>query len=72
MIVSRHEIQLRDSLPSDCETIQKIYAHHVLHGTASFEVIPPTVEEIIARRLAVIEKALPYIVAQREGVVGVV
>ena len=63
------EIQLRDSLPSDCEMIQKIYSHHVLHGTASFEVIPPTVEEIIARRQAVIEKALPYIVAQREGVV---
>ena len=64
-----HEIQLRDSLPSDCEMIQKIYSHHVLYGTASFEIIPPTVEEIIARRQAVLEKALPYIVAQREGVV---
>ena len=64
-----HEVQLRDSLPSDCETIQRIYSHHVLYGTASFEIIPPPVEEIIARRQAVVEKTLPYIVALREGVV---
>jgi L-amino acid N-acyltransferase YncA len=67
--VKAPEIQLRDSLASDCETIQKIYSHHVLHGTASFEIIPPTLEEMIARRQAVVEKALPYIVAEREGLV---
>jgi phosphinothricin acetyltransferase len=69
MIVTVPEIQLRDSLASDCEMIHKIYSYHVLHGTASFEIIPPTLEEIIARRQAVVEKALPYIVAEREGLV---
>jgi len=69
MIVNGSDIKLRDSLSSDCETIQKIYSHHVLHGTASFEIIPPTLEEMIARRQAVVQKALPYIVAEREGLV---
>lgn len=65
--MSKHKIFLRDSLDSDCMAIQLIYAHHVLHGTASFEISPPTVEEIRQRRVAVVEKGLPYIVAEREG-----
>lgn len=65
------DIQLRDSLDADCEAIQAIYAHHVLHGTASFEIIPPTLEEIRQRRSEVVNKSLPYIVAERDGeVVG--
>lgn len=62
-------IQLRDSRESDCSAIQKIYAHHVLHGTASFEIDPPSADEIQKRRADIVEKALPYIVAEREGVV---
>lgn len=64
-------IQLRDSEDTDCEAIQMIYAHHVLHGTASFEITPPTVEEIRQRRVDVIAKDLPYVVALCDGeVVG--
>lgn len=62
-------IKLRDSLLSDCQAIQSIYAHHVLHGTASFEIEPPSVEEITRRRAEIVEKGLPYIVAERDGVV---
>lgn len=62
-------INLRDSLESDCLAIQGIYAHHVLHGTASFEIEPPSVDEIRRRRAEIVEKGLPYIVAEREGVV---
>jgi phosphinothricin acetyltransferase len=29
--------------------IQSIYAHHVLYGTGTFEEIPPSLEEMIAR-----------------------
>ncbi len=60
---------LRDSKETDCEVIQHIYAHHVLFGTASFEITPPTVDEIRQRRADVVGKGLPYIVAEHAGVV---
>jgi phosphinothricin acetyltransferase len=40
---------------------------HVLEGLASFEEIPPDVNEIVARRESVLELGLPYIVAEAEG-----
>lgn len=69
MMMTDSVIQLRDSLEADCSFIQRIYAHHVLHGTASFEIDPPSVEEISRRRADIVEKGLPYIVAERGGVV---
>ena len=49
----------------------EIYAHHVLHGTASFEVDPPDVAEMTRRRAAVLDIGLPHLVAERAGrVVG--
>lgn len=51
--------------------ITAIYAHHVLHGTASFETDPPSIEEMRRRRADILAKALPYLVAERDGeVVG--
>ena len=41
-----------DMLPaneSDLAAIQSIYAHHVLHGTGTFEETPPSLEEMAAR-----------------------
>jgi phosphinothricin acetyltransferase len=63
------EVSVRDSLESDVVAIQAIYAHHVLHGTASFELIPPTVDEMRQRRADVVVKNLPYLVAEQKGVV---
>ncbi len=60
-------ILIRDSHPDDVAAIQAISAHHVLHGTASFEETPPDAEEIARRRAAVIEKGLPYLVAELGG-----
>ncbi|QIB33468.1 N-acetyltransferase [Ancylobacter pratisalsi] len=55
----------------DIASIQSIYAHHVLHGLASFEETPPTREEMARRRAAVLEAGLPYLVAVFQGeVVG--
>jgi phosphinothricin acetyltransferase len=51
--------------------VQAIYAHHVLHGLASFEEVPPSVAEMSARREAVLAAGLPYLVAELQGrVVG--
>lgn len=54
---------IRDSLPEDLPAINAIYTHHVLHGTGTFEIEPPTCDEMAARRADVIGKGLPYLVA---------
>ena len=48
-----------------------IYGHHVLHGTGTFETTPPTEADMTVRRADVLARALPYLVAERDGqVVG--
>ena len=62
---------IRPSRDDDVAAITAIYAHHVLHGLASFEEVPPPPEEIARRRAAILEHGLPYLVAERQGrVVG--
>src|SRR5262245_43366174 len=57
------EIQIRASKDSDLEEITEIYAHHVLHGTGSFEIDPPDSEEMARRRSDVMKHGLPCLVA---------
>jgi len=64
-----HPTILRDSTEIDCEVIHRIYAHHVVFGTASFEITPPSLDDIRQRREDVLGKGLPYIVAERAGAV---
>ena len=58
---------IRASLDADLPTITAIYAHHVLHGTGTFETEPPTLAEMGARRADVLGKGLPYLVAEEAG-----
>ena len=58
---------IRDATADDMAAIQAIYSHHVLHGTASFELAPPTVEEMRQRRAAVLAHNLPYLAAELDG-----
>jgi L-amino acid N-acyltransferase YncA len=58
---------LRSATENDIPAIQAIYAHWVLHGTASFEIDPPDVQEIARRRADVVSKSLPYLIAERDG-----
>ena len=60
---SSSRIELRDVKEGDLQAIQAIYAHHVLTGTASFEIVPPTTEELAARVDAVRAAGLPWLVA---------
>ena len=59
--------ELREARPGDGAALQRIYAHHVLHGFGSFEEIPPDAEEMERRRIAVQEHGLPYLVAEAAG-----
>jgi L-amino acid N-acyltransferase YncA len=56
-------ITVRASQPEDLDTITAIYAHHVLHGTGTFETEPPTLADMTQRRADVLGKQLPYLVA---------
>ena len=47
-------ILIRDSAPADLPAIKALYAHHVEHGTASFELEPPSIQEMRQRRAAVL------------------
>jgi len=58
---------LRPAAPQDLPAIQSIYAHHVLHGLASFEEEPPPLEEIRRRYDEVIGRGLPYLAAEEAG-----
>jgi L-amino acid N-acyltransferase YncA len=61
--------EIRDATLADMAAVQAIYARHVLHGLASFEEEPPSVEEMLLRRLQVLERGLPWIVAELDGAV---
>jgi L-amino acid N-acyltransferase YncA len=64
-------VTIRDATPADIGAIQAIYAHHVLHGLASFEEVAPPVEEMRARYEAIAGAGMPYLVAEIGGrVVG--
>jgi len=58
---------LRPSQEPDLPAITAIYGHHVLHGSGTFETEPPTLADMRARRAEVLERHLPFLVAE-EGV----
>lgn|SRR6185312_1010129 len=60
-------IVVRDAMPADLPIIQSIYAHHVLHGLASFEEVPPDAAEIERRYQEIVARGLPYVVAECDG-----
>ena len=61
---------IRSAELSDIAAITRIYAHAVLHGTASFELEPPDEAEITQRYTALLSGRFPYIVAEIEGEVA--
>lgn len=61
---------IRDARESDAAAIAVIYAHHVLHGTATYDVEPPSAEDMIAKIRAVEAAGWPYIVDVEDGEVA--
>ncbi|QKD46270.1 N-acetyltransferase [Alicycliphilus denitrificans] len=58
---------IRASRDDDLAAITAIYAHHVLHGTGTFEIDPPGIQDMAARRADVLARGLPYLVAEEDG-----
>ncbi len=55
---------IRDATAADVPALTAIYAHHVLHGTGTFEEDPPDAAEMAARLARVQDKGWAWLVAQ--------
>lgn len=60
-------ISIRPAVESDIPGITEIYGHAVQHGTASFEVEPPTEAEMRRRFNALVDGNYPYFAADLDG-----
>jgi L-amino acid N-acyltransferase YncA len=61
--------QIRPARAADVPSIQRIYAHHVLTGKATFEIEPPDLAEMIRRFESLSGGDYPYLVGERDGVI---
>jgi len=62
---------VRNAADADIPDIQAIYAHHVLHGTGTFDEVPPSVEEMTERFRMVAARGWTWLVAaDATGVLG--
>jgi phosphinothricin acetyltransferase len=53
----------RPCFQQDLEYVQLIYGHHVLTGTGTFEIDPPSLEEMTSRWSHIVERGWPFVVA---------
>ncbi|MCU0761821.1 MAG: N-acetyltransferase family protein [Hydrogenophaga sp.] len=58
---------IRPSVDDDLDAITRIYAHHVLHGTGTFETTPPSMQDMTGRRADVLGKGLPWLVLEEDA-----
>ena len=61
--------QLRPATVADLAAIHAIYAHHVSTGVASFEEVPPTLQEMRRRFEDIAARGLPYLAFELERTV---
>ncbi len=66
-MTARAPVRIRDVQAHDLCHIQAIYAHHVLHGLASFEEVAPDLAEIRRRYEATLAEGFPFIAAESGG-----
>jgi L-amino acid N-acyltransferase YncA len=59
-------MNIRPVTANDIPALREIYAHHVLHGSASFEVEPPSLEEMRVRMESILAAGFPYLLAEEE------
>jgi L-amino acid N-acyltransferase YncA len=64
------ELAIRAATADDAAAIAAIYGHHVLHGTASYDVVPPRADYHRAKIERVIAAGWPFLVAERGGAIA--
>ena len=63
-------MDIRDVQESDADAIAAIYGHHVLHGTASYDLEPPPAEFHRDKIRRIRAARWPFIVAEADGEVA--
>ena len=64
-------MEIRSAGRGDMADIQAIYAHHVLHGTGTFEEVPPCIEEMSSRFDTITRRGWSWLAAHdATGVLG--
>ena len=61
---------IRPAREADLDEIAAIYADAVVNGTASYELDPPTLDEMRRRYRSLAEGGFPYVVAENAGAVA--
>lgn len=56
---------IRSCQPADLPAVTAIYAHHVSHGSGSFELEPPSLQDMAQRFANISELGLPWLIASR-------
>lgn len=64
------DIRIRDLTEADAEAVQAIYAHHVLNGTATYDIDPPSADNIRDKIRWITGQGWPFIVAELGGEVA--
>lgn len=57
-------MRIEPATPRDVADIAAIYAHHVTHGTASYETVAPDDDEMASRLAKVVDADWPWLVAR--------
>jgi L-amino acid N-acyltransferase YncA len=60
-------VALRPSATHDLPAMAAIYAYHVQHGTGSFELEAPSLDELSRRRDDILAMGMPWLVAESGG-----
>jgi L-amino acid N-acyltransferase YncA len=60
-------VVVRDALATDMAQVQSIYSFYVTRTAASFEEEPPSIEEMERRRRDLVERGMPFLVAEERG-----
>jgi phosphinothricin acetyltransferase len=63
------DIIIRDATEADAADVQAIYAHHVLHGTASYDIEPPPIDNIRDKIRWIVGDGWPFLVAETNAAV---
>lgn len=63
MSAQRPALVARPCFQQDLQFVQLIYANHVMTGTGTFEIEPPSLEEMTARWSHIVERGWPFMVA---------
>jgi L-amino acid N-acyltransferase YncA len=59
--------KIRPAETADIEAVAEIYRDAVLHGTATYELEPPSAAEMARRFLDLVEAGYPFLVAEEDG-----